>query len=113
MSALGQKQTFALHRPCPLYPQERTFAVHKRMSAWANSGHQRLPAAIRRRRLNSGQARIVSAFIRTGLGDGPSCARTASHNRAVYSLPCPSIRPFNGWPDNCSGHSKTPDFSAT
>jgi hypothetical protein len=45
MSALGQKQTFALHRPCPLYPQERTFAVHKRMSAWANSGHQRLPAA--------------------------------------------------------------------
>src|SRR5262249_15711613 len=51
MSALGQKQTFALHRPmsalppiatakadsrkrsCPLYPQKRTCAVELEMSA--------------------------------------------------------------------------------
>src|SRR5262245_15680215 len=25
MSALGHKRTFALQRPCPLYPQKRTF----------------------------------------------------------------------------------------
>jgi hypothetical protein len=51
MSALGQKQTFAVQKamsalpriatakadsrkkPCPLYPQERTCAVHLGMSA--------------------------------------------------------------------------------
>src|SRR5215475_14039860 len=33
MSALGQKPTFALHAPCPLYPRKRTFAVHPRISA--------------------------------------------------------------------------------
>src|SRR5262249_1821300 len=29
----------AMREPCPLCPQDRTFALQKGMSAWANSGH--------------------------------------------------------------------------
>ena len=32
-SALGQKRTFAVDMPCPLYPRKRTCAVHLGMSA--------------------------------------------------------------------------------
>jgi hypothetical protein len=61
MSALGQKQTYAVqqpmsallpiatakansrNRPCPLYPQERTCAMQLRMSAL---GHKRTIALV-------------------------------------------------------------------
>jgi hypothetical protein len=33
MSALGQRQTFAPQKPCPLYPRKPTFAVQLGMSA--------------------------------------------------------------------------------
>src|SRR5262245_5314597 len=38
MSALGQKQTFALHQPMSALPRKRTFAVQEAMSAL---GHKR------------------------------------------------------------------------
>src|SRR4029450_12273307 len=33
MSAFGQKRTFALNRPCPLYPRKRTCAAQAQFSS--------------------------------------------------------------------------------
>jgi len=100
-SALGQKkQAFASQNVMATLPPMTTAKGNSRKKhvriipdsghvqrtrpspLWAYSGQ--VPASISRRApYRSGQARIVSACIGIGLGDGPSCAGPPTHNRTV------------------------------
>jgi len=81
MSALGQKQTFALHQPMSALPPESGHLQCSRLCPlWAKSGHSRVPPSTKRKPRDIARGFFVSNACRE------NCAQAKTGRNDVLAL---------------------------